>query len=370
MSRHRVLVLIKGLGKGGAEQLLVSALPYLNYEKFSYEVAYLLPHKDALLREIENAGVRVHCLGGIRMGRWIGDLRMLVKERRVDLLHAHLPYTGMGARLAFLRSRHPQVVYTEHGPWRFYRRSTYLGNLGTFGRNDHVFAVSEDVRRSIRYPAAARFIQMPPVETLYQGIDFSRLEQDVPTVTAREELGISSRAPVVGTVANFRTQKRYDVLLKAAKLVLREIPASRFVLVGQGPLEGAMRGLASQLDLGDAVIFTGFRRDAVNLMHAFDVFVLSSDWEGLPIALLEAMYTGKPAVVTATGGVLEAITHNRNGLVVPTDDPRALAREIIRLLSDAALRERVGANARERARAFDIRKTVARSEEVYESLLS
>ena len=104
-------------------------------------------------------------------------------------------------------------------------------------------------------------------------------------------------------------------------------------------------------------------------MGAFDVFVLSSRHEGLPISLLEAMAVGRPVVATRAGGIPEVLTDGRDGLVVPSGDPMALADAVLRLLRDAALRERLGLAARRRAADFDIRAAVRRQEEVYEGLL-
>src|SRR5207244_11709205 len=112
---------------------------------------------------------------------------------------------------------------------------------------------------------------------------------------------------VVGTVANFRPQKRLDVLVRAAALVRSELADVRFVLVGQGPLEPEIRELARALGVDDTVVFAGFRDDAPRVMKAFDVFVLASSYEGLSIAMLEAMTLERPMVLTDVGGIREVI---------------------------------------------------------------
>jgi glycosyltransferase involved in cell wall biosynthesis len=367
-SLKRILLLIKGLGRGGAEQLLVSEARHLDRLKFDYELAYLLPQKDALVSELTAAGLPVHCLGMSR--GWLSQLRTLVRDRRIDLIHVHLPYSAMGARLAFPRRIGPRIVYTEHGPWEYYRRSTYVGNMLTFFRNDHVFAVSEDVSRSIRYPTGLSFLRMPPVETLHHGVDFQHLDSDESQPDVRSELGLSADALVVGIVANFRRQKRHDLLLHAVERVSRLRPGARFVLVGQGPLEDDARRLVKKLGIAEVVLFTGLRHDVPRLMRAFDIFALSSEWEGLPIALLEAMYCGTPAVVTDVGGIREAIENGKEGIVVPPNNPELLAQGLLTLIDDEELRNRMGERARARAGEFDIRKAVLQMEAVYEELLT
>jgi glycosyltransferase involved in cell wall biosynthesis len=367
--KKRVLLLIKGLGRGGAEQILASAAPHLDHERFEYHVAYLLPKKDALVKELEDAGVRTHLLDGERGLRWVGGLRRLVDDLGIDLVHSHSPVAASAARVV-LRRRGPRMVYTEHNVWERYHPLTAWANALTFARNDRVFAVSDHVRASIRYSRALSGRRMPPVETLYHGIDQDSIQGWAARNGIREELGIAADAPVVGTVANFKQHKRLDHLLLAAERVRRDVPGVRFVLVGQGPLEGDLRRLATERGLDDTVIFTGFREDAPRVASTFDVFALASEHEGLSIALIEALALGKPCVVPRVGGLAEVIEDGKQGLLVPPGDIASLSEGIVRLLSDPELRARMGEAGRARAQVFDIRRSVARMETVYGDLLS
>jgi glycosyltransferase involved in cell wall biosynthesis len=364
----RVLILIKGLGRGGAEQLLLNAAPYLDQSRFSYRVAYLLPWKNALVPELEAEGISVDCLDGGRGVGWIRRLRGLVRDRRIDIIHSHSPYPATLARLAFLGAGKPFHVYTAHGVWERQKRLTYWGNLLTFVANDYVFAVSEHVRASIMYRTRLGFLPMPPVETLYHGLDLQAVSDWHSEDGVRAELGIPDGAPVIGHVANFRPLKGHHLLLEAAVRVRREFPEARFVLVGRGPNEDDVRRRTRELGLEEAVVFAGFREDVPRLVAAFDLFVLPSLHEGLSIALLEAMALGKPSVVSRVGGLPELIDHEREGLLIGLADSRAFAEGIIRLLRDANLRQRMGDAAMQKARLFDIRTAVRRAEEVYVEL--
>ncbi len=365
--RGRVLLLIKGLGRGGAEQILATSARHLDRERFAYEVAYLLPWKDALVKEIEGAGIPVRCLDGGRGAGWTRRLRRLVVDGGFDLIHAHSPVAASAARL--LLDRRCRIVYTEHNVWGRYHRATYLSNLATFPRNDHVFAVAESVRESIRYPKALAWRYMPPVETLVHGIDADTLSHRACPNGVRRELGIPESAPLVGTIANLKAHKRIDLLLSAVDRLRRDVPDVRVVVVGAGPLEGELRRLSTRLDLDHVVTFTGFREDAPRIASAFDVFVLSSEHEGLSIALIEAMALGKPVVVTDVGGLSEVVTDGEEGFLVAAGDTAALAGSIERLLVDPELRGGMGGKASARARGFDIRVAVASMERVYEQLL-
>jgi glycosyltransferase involved in cell wall biosynthesis len=367
--RSRILLLIKGLGRGGAEQILASSVPHLDRQSHDYEVAYLLPWKDALAKEIADQGIPVHCLNGGRGLGWVPRLRSLVRERRIDLIHSQSPLAAVGTRLAFWGSGRPRRVYTEHNVWERYHPATYWANLLTFALSDHVFAVSEHVRRSIALPGALQGLHQPTIETRYHGVDVEAVQVAAQVNGVREELGIPRRVPIVGTVANLKEHKRLDRMLRAAAIVRRSHPDVQFVLVGSGPLEEKLRHLASRLGLDGTVLFLGFRDDAQRVAASFDVFALSSEYEGLSIALIEALALGRPAVVPNVGGLGEVVRNEQEGLVVAADE-RALATAILRLLDDPAMRERMGQKGRLRALDFDIRRAVLRIEQVYGELLA
>jgi len=369
VSRKHVVLLFKALGPGGAEQLLLNSAKYLDRTEFDYSVAYLLPEFNALVGDLERQGLRVDCLGGIKTGVWMSRLRALVRERGSRIIHTHSPYAAVGARLTLKRPGGPRLVHTEHSLWDFYHPLTRHGNLLTFPLNDHVFAVSEHVRQSIRYPPALRLLRMPPVETLYHGLDPALMGAWEGANGVRESLGIPSEAPVVGAVANFRAEKGHRYLLEAAVRVRQAFPEVRFVLVGHGPLQGELRRQVRQMQLERNVIFTGPRNDVHRLMASFDVFALPSVYEGLSIALIEALSAGVPSIATGTGGVTEVMSDGVNGVIVPPRDSLALGNAIVSLLNDQTRRRQFAQAGKIRAADFDIRVAVRRIEDVYRGLL-
>jgi glycosyltransferase involved in cell wall biosynthesis len=142
------------------------------------------------------------------------------------------------------------------------------------------------------------------------------------------------------------------------------------VLIGLGPLEADLKALAAQLGVGDRVLFPGSRDDVYRLLPALDVFALSSRFEGLPIALLEAMATGVAPVATRVGGIPEVITDGQDGLLVDPGDTSALAAALARVLGDDDLRARVGAAAMVRAGDFDLVHAVRRAEDAYRAAVA
>jgi glycosyltransferase involved in cell wall biosynthesis len=343
----RVLLMIKSLDPGGAQRLLVDGLKCAGGH-FDYEVAYVLGGRDALVPELEAMGTPVICLDGA------SRLREHVRANAIDLVHVHSPLPAVQARLALPRKI--PLVYTEHSPWRAYHPLTRWANRLTYARNDHVFAVAEAVRRSIRL---APLQKTPPIETLYHGLVGPPTAG--PTGRLRRELNIPADAPLVCTVAEFRPEKGHRLLIRAAKEVHRALPDTRFVLIGEGSEEPKVRSEAN-----GSAIFAGRRSDAAQVVGECDAFVLPSLCEGLPIALLEAMAQRRPVVVTDAGGMPEVVRDGQDGVVVPAGDAPALARAVIEVLQNPG---RLGAAAAQRAASFDLRRAVTRIEQVYEQLL-
>lgn len=362
----RVLVLIKGLGVGGAERLLERAIPYLDRQRHTYQVAYLLPWKDALVPAFERAGIPVHCLGMRRVADWgvVGRLVSLLRRERVDLVHTHLPLAGVLARLARRRGGVRWLVYTEHNLPSRYRLLTRQLNAATYAANDAVIAVSQEVAgRVARYGRRGR----PRLVTIPNAIDADELAAQAATrETVCREFGFPPDARVVVHVANLVPKKGHRYLLAAARRVLDREPRARFLLVGLGPLARRLTAESRRLGLNGQVVFAGFRPDAVALMGGADLVVLPSVHEGLPLTLLEAMALGRPVVASRVGGVPEVVTSGETGVLVEPMDVDALAAQILALLGDPALRERLGEGARRQVRRrYGMAQMVAAVEDVY-----
>ncbi len=368
----RVLWLIKGLGLGGAERLLVLAAPHLDRSEFAYEAAYLLPWKTALVRPLEEAGVPTVCLHHRRPFdlRVVGRIAALLRERRPDILHLHLPYSGVVGRIAArLAGGVGAVVYTEHNLQERYHPLTRLANQLTLPLCDRTIAVSPEVEDSLR---GSWLTRRAPITVVPNGVDVEEVRRAAAgSAEVREELGIPPEGLVVGVVIGFRQQKRPDLWVRAARMIADAEPRASFVLVGEGPALAPTRALAAEVGLNGRAIFTGLRSDAPRLIAALDVFMLSSMYEGLPVAVLEAMALARPIVATRVGGLPAVIEHGRSGLLVEAGNPAALADQALALLRDAGLRRSLGAAAQQRVRErFGIAPMVRATEQIYCELLA
>jgi glycosyltransferase involved in cell wall biosynthesis len=363
----RVLWLIKGLGPGGAERSLVDAAPHVDRQRFRYSAAYLLPWKDHLADELRTAGVPTRCLQMRNAGdpSWIPRLRRLVKEERIDLVHAHLPSVATGARLGLAGVGRPAIISTEHNVWQRLRPMTRRLDALTFGMQEAAIAVSAAVRTSMG-PRRRH----PQVTVIPNGVDLTNLRTSaLPAAEARAELGLPADAPVIGTVGGVTPKKGHLVLVEAARRVLETVPETRFVIVGLPADDLPVRAAIESGGLADRVILAGYRPKAARLMPAFDVYCLPSFYEGMPVSLLEAMALGLPSVATTVGGIPEVAADGRDALLVPPGEPGVLADRLVRLLGDAELRARLAAGARETANGFDIRTTVKRTEALYSMVI-
>ncbi len=363
----RVLWLIKGLGPGGAERLLVNLASAHDRERFGFEAAYLLPWKAALVPELQAAGVPVHCLDAVdpRHPAWLGRLRRLIGSGGFDIVHSHSPLVAGAARLvvrSLAPARRPLLVSTEHNAWSTFAMPTRVLNGLTATLDDATLAVSEETRSSM-WPSALRrrtavVLHGVPLES----IAAARRHRDA----TRHDLGVRKPGELlVVTVANYRTQKSYPDLLRAAREVLAAHPSVRFAAVGQGPLEEEIRALHADLCLGDRFLLLGHRGDVYRILTAADVFVLASAYEGYGVALMEAMAAGLPVVATAVGGALQAVRDGVEGYLVPPGRPAELAGALLGLLNDRTRMESMAASSAERAAMFDIANAARRIEDVY-----
>ena len=376
--KAKVLVLIKGLGLGGAERLLVDSLPYLDRTKFEYHVGYLLPWKHFLVPHFENVGIPVHCLGHSSKagGGWReatalpGTLRRIMALQRREsfaLIQADLPVAGILARLAGRWSSVP-VVYTEHNLQERYHSVTQWANAATYGWNRRVLAVSGEVAESIGRHGLRHCTR---VMTVPNGVPVEQVRADAARgLGVRSELNIPGKHLVVGTVAVFRSQKRLTDWLEVAARVAARRSDVTFLMVGGGPLENEIRERVAVLGLSHRVRMPGFRPDGRRLMAAMDVFLMTSEFEGLPIALLEAMALGKPVVSTRVGGIPDVVAAGEAGLLASVGAIDELSYCVLQLLNDPERRERMAAAGAAHVESdYHVKRRVRAIENLYQEIL-
>ncbi len=356
------MIVIKGLGLGGAEKLIVESARHWDRAAFEYEVAVLSPLHNELADQLQALGVEVLMpRESMRFGPatllW---LRGLIRSRRPDLIHAHLPLAGVMARLV----RTCPVVYTEHNVTGSYHPLTRLVNRLTYRRNDYAIAVSDAVAGSIAgYPARR-------IGVVSNGVWCA--EQPEAAREVRVELGLDPQDPLVVHVGNIRSGKGHWDLIEAAKVVLAALPNAMVVSIGAEQVPGELtrlRQAATDGGIGARLLFLGMRKDALSFTGAADVFVNPSHVEGLPLAVLEAMALRRPVVATRAGGVPEVIRDMETGLLVDAGRPRTLAEAVLRLLGDPELALTLSAAAGALVdEEYGLSKNVTAVENIYRSV--
>jgi glycosyltransferase involved in cell wall biosynthesis len=360
--RPRLLVLIKGLGIGGAERLISEGSSHWDRETFDYGVAYVVPWKDQLVAELTESGVEVVCVGGDRGTDLKTPLRLreLVRSWRPSLIHAHLPSSGIIARLA---TRLP-VVYTEHNLVASYRLPTRVLNRLTYGRNRAVIAVSQAVAEGIKnYPG-------PTPRVIPNGV--SLVVSDDEAAAARSELGLEPDDALIVHVGNIRPYKGHSVLIEAATRLASKRPKVHVVSIGGEKHPGDLdrvRAEARASGADQVIRFLGRRHDARAFIAAADIVVSPADVEGLPVSILEALALGRPVVATAVGGVPSVIVDGVTGRLVPPGNPYALAAALVETLDSPHAAEwgRKGAELVETN--YGLEAMVAGYESVYREIL-
>jgi L-malate glycosyltransferase len=367
--RTRVLHLIKGLNRGGAEVLLLEGAAASQQSSYEYSYAFLNPRHDALRHQLEALGARVWCAGAPvppMMLLTAGRVARFVREHHIELLHAHLPVAGVVGRLAGRLADIP-VVYTEHNKVEYYRRATYLLNKYTYSWQNHVVAVSESVHQSIKTHIRPRV----PVTVVHNGIDVNRYERGGEgKASVRTELRVPDDAHVVGLIASFTSQKRLDVWLDVARKIAKDCPSTFFLLVGQGPLQPWFEREARSAGLHGQMRLVGDVPDVRPLISAMDVYLMTSAYEGLPVSLLEAMAMACPPVCTAVGGIPEVIDDGLTGYLTRAGDSESLSRRVRELLGSERKRVEIGEKARQTVhQRFRISQMIGRLEEIYGQVL-
>jgi len=377
----RVVYLIDSLAPGGAESSLVALARFYPDLGVELEVAYL-HERPGLHGPLQAAGARLTSLAGPGGRRgWLQRAARLVRDRRPDLVHTTLFEADIAGRVAAAAARVPvvsSIVNVGYGSeqrqdpgikvWRLL--GGQVADIATARVVRRFHAVSREVA-----DVMSRRLLLPRsrVEVVPRGRDPEVLGSRTAerTAQARAMLGAGPEDRVLLSVARQEYQKGLDVLLRSLPLLRAEIPGARLIVAGrEGNQTGALQAIVGELGLGEAVTFLGARSDVADLLCAADVFVFPTRREGFPGAVLEAMALEAPIVATAIPTVSEAVTAGEHALLVPVDDPGALAAATVAVLnSPTAARERAQAA---RARFYDhftIERVAAGMVRFYEAAL-
>jgi len=389
MRRLRVVQILNGLAlnsrMGGAERFGVELARHLDPDQIEVIVVGLWEWDAAAEQrwrcQLADEGIRT--VVGVPkddrrpLANFVQSLAHIRSQftAPVDLLHSQCDFgdvaglwlrPALGARL-LLRTAHNELEWAR----RPLRRWILVDGLYPFVYDRELGVSQRAVEVLDRRPLARLLRKRAAV--LHNAVDTTRFAPLTPAEVAagRRALGIDPQAPVIGSIGRLTPQKGYRDFLQAAAQVAALHPKARFLLVGDGEENAALRQSAADLQLADRVVFTGARDDVEQLLPLMDLFVSSSLWEGLPTVILEAMLAGVPVVATRVAGTVELIEDLATGRLVPPSDPAELSRAICQLLDSPPQAQEMAQNAQHFVRAhFDIAAVARRQAQMYWQLVT
>ncbi|WP_035463727.1 glycosyltransferase [Algoriphagus vanfongensis] len=370
MAKTRILHLIKSLGRGGAEKLIPQTALVHDQSKFEFHCLYFYHQKENIVDELEAAGVQVHLIPSGNLGLFfqVNKVCEFVRENEFDLIHAHLPWAGILARLVGKKVKIP-IVYTEHNTWDRYNKLSYWGNRLTFKNQDIAIAVSYEVALSMQlnsiwdpYQRGGRL----QVKVIQNGVNTDVFVKKEDELALKEKLAIPLDSPIIGKVAVFRSQKRLWLWVEVAIKILQQFPQVHFLLVGDGEWRSKLENQISASGWQDHFHLVGVQKDVLPYLRIMDIYMSSSEFEGLPIAMLEAMSCEVPVVATRAGGIGEVILHGKQGYLCGIDDWEELEKYCLQLLQNPTARDEMGEASRKQVlENFSMKKMVAELESIY-----
>jgi glycosyltransferase involved in cell wall biosynthesis len=331
----RIFHLIASNGIGGAERILLNLSKNIDREKFDLVLGIFVDQKkspDFFLREAEKLGFPLETIEYKNPYNLLQILQLyrIFKKHHPDIIHTHGYKPNI---LGFLVAKlfEVPIMTTVHGLHSGRDNRLIWFGLKLLTLFDRIIVVSDQIKRELKTmkvpPGKLITIRnVPPIETK---------ENWATANTFREEIGIPPNAKLIGFVGRLEPIKGCSLFIRSIPRVIKSNLDSYFVVVGDGVERKSLESLARELGIENRVYFCGFRDDPMNIFQSLDLYVLPSLSEGIPLAMLEAMSTGVPVVATSVGGIPEVIQDKVNGLLVPLQDPVALAEGILETLNNS-----------------------------------
>jgi len=359
----RLMQITHDLAIGGLQQVVVNLCRTIDRETFDVSVL-CLRKLGSLVPEVERLGIKVNMIPQKRNTDYIAFMKVarMLRQERIQVIHTHNTQPFVDGTLAAMLSGVRTIVHTDHArdfpdKRRYMLAERLMSHFAykVVGVSDHT---SKNLIQYLKIPARK-------IITIPNGIDGSRFADEIDKPAKRQELGIPGDGPIIGVGVRLDQQKGLTYLLQAMPMIVRQVPGTTLVIAGEGPIEYELKCQAAEMGLTGSVKWIGPRLDIPDLLKLFDLYVLPSNWEGLPVCLIEAMAAGCPIVTTDVGGVRTAIQSGYNGILLAPKDPQGLAKETVRLLLDSRTRQIYAANGR---RLFEQRFTAEKMTRAYERL--
>lgn len=376
MNSHKIkiLMLIDEAKMGGGQQHLLWLAQKLDKSKFEVEAA--CEPQGYLVDELKKISIKVYPIN-ISNRPSISSLmatKKLLEKVSPAILHTHGGTAGFYGRLASIFNFKGVVIHTYHGihylnsGWTLLKIIYRLVDKFLLGFTDCTICVAQN---DFELGLKAGVVKNNKAVVIHNGIDVEKFSNFNKDTDYKIRIKPEKDSIIIGSVGRFHFQKGYKYLILAAVTVLKSFPKVKFVLIGDGELRFDLETLAKKNNVYNSFTFLGNQTNVIELLLQIDIFVLPSLWEGLPLALLEAMAAKIPVVATNVNGIIEIIDSEKEGILVPPKNSSALSSALIRLLNDIELQKKLAANAYKKVLSeFSLDKTVQKTELVYKNFLN
>lgn len=334
----KLLQITHDLAIGGLQQVVVNICRSIDREKFDVTVL-CLRYLGEFVPQIEELGIKVIFLPQREDGKTdhfsFLKVAKVLKGEKIDIIHTHNTQPFLDGTLAAIMSGVKAVIHTDHCR-SFPDKKRYMFAEWLMSHYAYkVVGVSDHTTENlVKYEHITRKKLM----TIPNGIDISKYDTEIDRDAKKNDIGINNSGFIIGMGVRLSKQKGITYLLKSMPEIINAFPDITLVIAGDGEERVNLEKETTDLNINDNVIFTGPRLDIHELLKLFDLYVLPSIFEGLPMVLLESMAAGCPIVATDVGGNSTAIKHRINGSLVESENPKAFAEEVIHVLNDEDLR--------------------------------
>ncbi len=361
---------------GGTQKHVIDIAKKIDKSEYEIDIIYSTDRNKNFVQE--SKGIFNNTIGlPIKRSASFTDISNILRMRKIilqnnyDIVHCHSTKAGFVGRLATFASRHPNVIYSPHGFMfcdnrilmkRFFylKMEKYLGYV-----TRRLVAVSGSERD---LALEHNIVPNKKIITLYNSIDPSDFDDFIYKNRVREKLKDGSEI-ILGTVGRLYYQKDPITLIKSFKIINDQFPNTKLIIVGDGPLEQVCIKLIDKLGLKSKIDLAGYQKNSKAFYKMFDIFMLSSHYEGLPYALLEAMSMGIPSVGTDVVGIKDLIFNGRTGYLSKEEDYKGLADAVINLLSNPQLLSDFSENAKKITREnFNFNNGIKEYQEFYSTV--
>jgi len=375
-----VLHIITNLPVGGAQDNTLLTVEQLNRKKFNITLMCGLHgewvERAKAIQDIDLIFIKelVRPISLIKDLIALNRIYRIFKEKKFDIVHTHSSKPGVLGRIAAKLTGIPIVVHTIHGfPFHDFMNPITKSIFITIEKllakiTDKLITVS---KLNLEKACKLKFADRERFQNIYSGIDFKKFDIPLDVVAKKKELGIVNGQPIVGMVGRLSKQKAPLDFVRSTPKILDKHPNVKFLLVGDGELKAQTLSLAKELGVSQNIEVLGFRKDIPELLSIFDIYVLTSHWEGLGRALTEAMYTGRPVIATNVEGVPELVKDRETGLLVEPNDIEAISQAVISLLDNRSDALKYGAAAAKQVcEKFEATAMIRQIESLYQELLT